>query len=343
MRSSVNKPTLRIRHAQGERLLARDLQDEHDGQSRLRELHVTALHDTWGIALGFEVQPTGNGSVLVGPGLAYDISGRQILLPAPPRPIAGPAIFAPSSAPGSHFDLVISYDPFLGQRALDLLPVPCSGLGVAGHEQPCFAWRPAGSARLGLELPLVRVQVTEGGMGPLDTSVRRYTQPLARPHIVAGITPPEQQWNLWFEDRTTGLDSTQVNVGFEMRVDTRAAGFVGVPFYFASLVPITSGTVSAALGGPPTIVGNQLTTLTSLANVEAGGFSFHVAFARQRQDDVAPAAIREVTTTIPWQVAWMGVEPVTGCAPRIVWELVLQQLLIEFPFLGSLLGGLGTR
>src|SRR5262245_48900407 len=87
----------RVTYREGQRLTARDLQDDHDRIVMLRRLHVRNLHETWGIATGFDVQAAGAAAVAVGPGYALDIGARDLVLStslALPVPVAkGPQVF----------------------------------------------------------------------------------------------------------------------------------------------------------------------------------------------------------------------------------------------------------
>src|SRR5262249_18657881 len=73
----INRPTFR----DGQRLASRDLGDLAARQSRLLALHTRFLHDTWGIAVGFELALADAGrAVDLGPGYGVDEQGRGILL-----------------------------------------------------------------------------------------------------------------------------------------------------------------------------------------------------------------------------------------------------------------------
>jgi hypothetical protein len=188
-----------------------------------------------------------------------------------------------------------------------------------------LAWRRPGESRLGLEVPLVRLHSSDGAIAPqsLDGSVRRYTRPLARPHVVAGTTPlpPEQVWDFWQEK------DILLRFGLQTRVDTRAAGFVGTPYYLASLrLKVEPFPRSLALRDRvPTYF------FTSVAEASASGFTFRVLQTTPTalpggpppigggQDSPAPQP--------PWQIAWLGVEPVAGCPPATNWALILQAFL----------------
>lgn len=326
-------PSARVRHYQGERLSAGDLQDEYDNAKWLRGLHVLALHDTWGIALGFDVRLGPNNSVIVGPGLAYDVCGREIVL-ARPRTVPSPwATLAKPQQTGS-YDLVISYNDALGLREAGRAWLPCEGEdNCPGREQPLFAWRVPDAVRLGLEVPLLRLTpAADSNQITLDRSVRRYTQSQARPHIVSGVTPPEQAWSLW---SNSGGRQGQI-LGFQTWVDTSAAGFVGRPVYLASL---RAGTAALSFGDAAflsTISGGGVTdpapdivpmpgvAFTNLANRLPWGFTFRVTFGfnlkQIRSSGDTEARALAFLKLIPRRISWIGVEQVDGCAPVVDWD-----------------------
>ena len=89
-------PLDRVAWRDGQLLASRDLGDDVRRDARLRGLHTRYLHDTWGIALGFEIKTgAGQTSVIVGPGYAVDAYGRDILSPesveVPAPDLEGPA------------------------------------------------------------------------------------------------------------------------------------------------------------------------------------------------------------------------------------------------------------
>jgi hypothetical protein len=302
MKNDSTAQAVRLRHYQGQRLQAADLQEEYDQLTRLRRLHVRGLHDTWGIALGFEVDLASNGGVFVGPGLAYDRLGREIVL-TQARSLPGPGI-----QPGEiNYTLVMSYDADLGRRSAGQEVIPCVDTqGRPGLEQPVFTWRPAGEVRLGLEVPLAAVQVTPNGTSSLSLEVRRYTQPLARPHLAGGVTPPEQVWEIWREE------SNETFIGIQTRVDTGGAGFVGTPYYLASLRAIP---IQAAPG--PAVL------FTSVDQPDATGFTFRVIIGQSVPGIASTFSTAAVSTAtlFPWRVSWFGLERVGGCPPPVIWRL----------------------
>lgn len=296
----------RLRHYQGQRLQAADLQDEYDNLTALRALHVIGLHDTWGIALGFTVQMGSKGSNTVGiaPGLAYDARGHEIVLTST-RPVGGPQGGRPIPD-NTPITLVMRYDEDLGQREAGREWAPCTDNGnPPGRERPLFAWKQADAVQLGLDVPLLSVRLQNGLIdeGSLDLSVRHYAQAQTRPHIAAGITPKEQDWEPWQPQRGQLL-------GLQTWVDTREAGFVGRPYYEATLV--LGGSQASSLA-----VLRRFFLIPSIANESAGGFRFRLLLAQGGQR-LALAATQPAQPTL--QVSWLGVEPVDGCAPPPRWE-----------------------
>jgi hypothetical protein len=72
---------VRVNFFHGQLLSADDLRTEQDYHRRMRYLHNRLLHG-WGIVEGCEVEDDGGG-VLVGPGVAIDSLGRELVLPEP--------------------------------------------------------------------------------------------------------------------------------------------------------------------------------------------------------------------------------------------------------------------
>ena len=71
MTRSGQRGTQRIRYYDDQLLKADDLQDDVAYEARMRELHVRTVHNTWGVALGFEIDVSKDrDAVLIGPGIA---------------------------------------------------------------------------------------------------------------------------------------------------------------------------------------------------------------------------------------------------------------------------------
>jgi len=314
----------RLSHHTGELLTARDLQDDVTYDARMRGLHVRALHGVWGIALGFEVLAAGDGkSVIVTQGMAYDCSGREIVLSQtipvdldkPPRN---------STASAWWFDLLIRYDAKLGDAPI----YDCSGsTRNVVRENPMWRWSYAGEAptpfieplgfaddvRLGEEIPLARVRVTNLGTATdFDMTVRRVARSLARPHIAAGqvragsvpIEGSPLHWQAW--------------------IDTTSGGFNSVnPYYVASLsehplLGSTSGFVDIARGLQEKTKNELLGPFTRIEAATRTGFRIDVQMATATETalQTMPGIMRlSKGFTLPVAVNWLGTEPNGGCSP----------------------------
>ncbi|MBZ0307934.1 MAG: hypothetical protein K8I82_17840, partial [Anaerolineae bacterium] len=97
----------RIEYYAGQKLTADDLRDDLTFETRLRQMNLVAQHNTWGVALGYEIFRSQDfQNLVIGPGVAYDCFGRDIVSSEPIR-VAAP-VLPPNQAFG-WFDLVICY------------------------------------------------------------------------------------------------------------------------------------------------------------------------------------------------------------------------------------------
>src|SRR5215207_818421 len=307
---------IRLRNDAGQRLRGRDLQDEHELQSWRHAVHVAALHDTWGIAIGF-AGSLGAGEAIIGPGLAYDCFGREIVL-SRDQHVPGPvAPSADEEEPAEQVTLVIRYNTDLDARAATADTFPCTDRGDRlGREAPLFVWRRQGEVRLGLETPLLAARPTSNGLTDLDLSVRRHARAQTRPHIAAGSTAATQSWEPWEEL------GGEFRLGVQTRVVTADAGFVGRPFYLATLR--ADPAIFAAIGK------NLL--FTSIVNSGPDGFTFRVV--QGRRIDIEPESSTIKTAAL--RVDWTGVEPVSGCVPLAKPQVILEQILLQRSFVTDL-------
>ncbi len=317
----------RIRYFQGQKLTAQDMRDMLAYETRMYGMHLRGLHNSWGVALGFEVSLNKDrDTVLIGPGVAYDchgraiISGRIIQAGMPPLPRADQ---------GSHswvLDLVISYD----DRHLAAGSVVCLGEGPsAAEERPAWRWVIAGSpgegmselaedVRLGEEIPLARfVAGRDLGFSNPDFSHRRNAQGLVRPHVGSGSARVSPQ----------GSPSQQA---LSVHVDTSAAGFTNIPHYFASLdshpfLDYIDEDDPEQVKILRLIQGPFLT----IRNATTAGFELDIRFALSaargdqlgKMMDSTPslrnwsflAASDAGATLTPLRVNWCGIEDVSGC------------------------------
>lgn len=318
---------VRIVHKQGERLVAPDLQDEQGVESWLRAVHVVALHDTWGIALGFGVQAEADlGGLLVAPGLAYDCQGREIVL------AEAAALSLPTDWASAGYTLVASYDA--SPAAADGPAAPCPNPDRPGRERPAFLWRRRGRVRLGDDVPLAAV-FSNDGTPDLDLGVRRYVQPLVRPQVSSGVSPPDQPWDRW------KARNNRTVIGYQKVVDTTGGGFVGTPFYFAaiSLDPRFARVGTAAKLLAPLGTSDVYSSVEEASPV---GFTFRVTPGTSQQSGVDTgdlsrlfdAEVSEPGRTSPLLVSWVGVEPVAGCEPPRGFVALIERLRFRFGITG---------
>ena len=334
----------RVRHFQGQRLRAGDLQDQYDSVGDLRGLHVIGLHDTWGIAIGLEAFAGPAGTFYIGSGMAYDAYGRELVLSSVSA-VANPYASQPDAEEGV-WELRLR----LREGAED-----CSdGRDASGPE---LVWRREGAPKLGVEVPLMSANIGDGNLDGPHLEVRRYAGRQAKPRIATGLTPPAQLWAFWTEQS----NDTLYSLGIQTYVDTSAGGFVSVPRYIASLQ-----------GDPLTLLSSsspeawKLRLSSHVDQASPGGFYFRVLLSRAPQlegltaelgepgPEEGPAAediegasepLNEATEPsepaqplananaaratmfaftpfffyfpIPLRVAWTGVEPLSDCRPEI--------------------------
>lgn len=330
MSTPINRGNQRIGYYQGQLLKARDLQDDVAYQARLRGLHVRAMHNTWGVALGFDVRRKGEALVEVGPGIAYDCHGREIvsvrtLIAAPPPPPPG------SQADAWWFDLVIGYLEGQDLAGGMGLGSSCFGAGVSPlEERPAWRWVFVADAadasapppleageevRLGEEVPLARFRISaEGAVSQPDFGPRRNAQGLVRPHIAGGQVEGDLLFAADLHAWTT-------------QVDTSAAGFSETPFYFARLA------IPRFLE-PSLLTPEWMELLRHLAGPlvavrDPGREAFHL----DARFALLPAKLPGATTfsiggmaeaisvsqvsvsRLPVTISWVGIEPTGGCPP----------------------------
>jgi hypothetical protein len=312
MISDLDIPFDRITYRDGQLLTALDLRDEQRRHDRLRRLHVRYLHDTWGIALGFEVRKAeDNRAVVVGPGYTVDGTGRDILLAESIH------VSVPTLLDLTPVVLIMRYQEDAAFRDRPELAALCLCGGLdPRHERPLFAWRLPDDVRFGPEVPLVQVVVEAGVIqGELDGRVRRYTQPLVRPYIGWGETEPSRTgWHQRDDDGDI----------LEVCVDTSEVGFTRVPYYFATLQgdfsnrsgdqdPLMQPDVWPMGTPQPTfLVGDHLFFIT-----DAGREHFTSIRIAGRGGLFKRAITASEAESRQWTVAWVGLEPVSGCEPAL--------------------------
>jgi hypothetical protein len=325
-----DRPLRRVSWLDGQRLEAGDMLDATGREAFTRRVHTSAVHDAWGVALGFAVYLSDSGAeVAVGPGVAYDrqgreiVSGRQLTLPAPPGPDDGSPHWVDLVAHRAEAaDLAAGRDPAGG----------CIGGGSVFEERPLTRWadggpvrlgsdgrpvRPAGygaGVRLGLDIPLARFQIQpDGTLTSADLSSRRTAHGLVRPHVAAGTA------------RQGSVDITGHHLWWSMSIDTSAGGFTtDGAAYFVSLgahpwgdtSSFNSGEVKASDASARAILAGQLPfAYGPFLEVSASTRTRFLLTVRHALAPQGPPGGRITTPANPVAVHWVGIEWVGGCEP----------------------------
>src|SRR4051794_25048822 len=189
MLSELEIPFDRVTWRDGQLLTARDFNDDHHRDDRLRRLHLLYLHGAasgnWGIVVGFDVTAKLNDTfVTVHAGYGVDGQGQELLLANDLR------IDVPSAQSGN-LVLTASWRADSGYaKPLTLTGVcECCGLNLR-WEQPVFAWKPPAKVSVGEEIPLGRFDIGGGrvlAIGP--GGARRYMRALKGQRTATDITP----------------------------------------------------------------------------------------------------------------------------------------------------------
>ena len=310
----------RIVWKEGQVLASRDLRGELDDDTRRRRLHNEYLHGTWGIALGFGVQlQAKGGSVIVSPGYAVDVEGRDLLLSQTL------AIALPSEG---MFVLVATYDA--ASTCKPTLPAAdfCGGLDPR-RERALIGWVAMADLNMGIHVPLARVVVTFGvSIGGLDLQVRHMARRMVRPHVGRGVTET---------GATNWVDANYLktsNVWLQADIDTSDAGFLGAPRYFAALCRRSptrrnprAGSLDEATAAFADAPSFSLDILGTIIGATAQGFTY------QLRRGVLPFGVDLTASEAEeggWVVTWLGLETVAGCQPDF-------NLQLQLAVLGSML------
>ena len=315
--------TQRIGYFDGQLLAVRDLQDDAERESWLRGAHVSVVHNTWGVALGFNVSRKPENVVEVGPGVAYDCRGREIIS-VHTLIVGRPTAPSQSKAAIWWFDLVIRYRE---QAELDSARDCLSAGFNPREERPVWRWRFAGdvpgeaeanlaqpdSLRLGEEIPLARFELTaDGEISEPDFSVRRNAQGLVRPHIAGG------QHNSELQELADGVYTTLM--------DTTQAGFSQTPYYFAR---IAMPNLLSTAANPNTVemLRQLIGPLVTIRDPLPDSFHLDVRFAGSGTGPTGTAASGSFllqalmhamgVSALTAEVNWMGIEPIGGCLPPL--------------------------
>lgn len=246
----------RLSYWQGQMLRSRDFRDDAAFEAQRRWWHNRALHSAFGVSYGLQValdSTSGEPILTVGCGLAYDCFGRELILredrPAPPPP--------PDATTTGAQTLLIQSAPGGAQLVWE----PTSNLGTRNG------------------VPLARATFAASGVTLDETFLEPHARAIARPRLATGDTvrgdTPWEPWNIEVVG-PEGLPQTQ-SVGVQTRIDTSAAGFTGVPEYFAELQWPNLTNPSTAAFAPA--------FFPSIADEEPDGFTFRLlmkGIARKR-------------------------------------------------------------
>ena len=272
----------------GQRLGADDLTAAADYTRVLRQLHNRALHG-WGLVTGLGVSGArGERSVHVGPGLALDCAGRELLLPTP-RDVPVPPV-----SEESQWFLTISSVPE------DQLRPDEDRLGVCGTEgavrlvdTPLVGWLSASGKngaemRPGLDVILGEVTLANCKLGDDVNLDARQELASEQPYLAAGSTEADTTaWTKW--------PASGKQLGVMTTVSTAEAGFRSTPSYQARLAG-TRQKGNILFDGP-----------THVEAAGASSFAFCVDL-RLAGDTTVSRAKSDALRELGWRVVWMGVE-----------------------------------
>ncbi|MCI0337063.1 MAG: hypothetical protein L0226_05775 [Acidobacteria bacterium] len=304
----------RFIYRQGQLLSSRDFRDQKRMEEARRWMHNSALHNAWGVAIGYEFLLSGNnpaswdaGEVLiVHPGIAYDCYGRELILTRTVEFTRD--IFQDDRGNlredlrGQTIFLVLRYQDAAHTRSDE----NCLGSpNSTGVPPPLLLWKPKSEVCYGLDVPILFVSITTSG-----ASIQRYSanraRPQARPKISFGRTVAGQTaWQSWMAPL-----SPPVGLGLQVRIDTRDAGFQQTPCYFAWL----NGSLSRTFNDE--LVRFPLPAFISLTKEKPDEFTFRALLFQFSQSSVITAVIAQMQRiNLPafanqhkLTVCWIGIE-----------------------------------
>ncbi|MCG5212177.1 hypothetical protein [Streptosporangium sp. KLBMP 9127] len=325
----------RQRFFDGQRLLASDLQGIEAFNREMRWLHNQSLHQP-GIGDGFAVSGgKGEREIGVGSGYAVDDLGREIVLTGS-RTIPVPPVSGDAGGKPKRYALTVRYPEDEDLEEVELREGICDTRGaVRLREEPIFCWvalNPDGSPERdqqsilsGRHLVVTEAAVRECKLdGDLGIAQRRNARPAVQPRVACGAARPTawRSWNPWDEEEPS--EGVQVASalrtlyslvgGLQADIDTRTAGFLTTPGYFARIdgsriyeLEIGEQTRQVVLDGLLSVVRPAPTGFTAQVLV--------LAFAIPSPGDGGTLRAEPpdedldlVELLKEWQVGWMGVE-----------------------------------
>lgn len=283
----------RLQHRQGELLRSADFRDQQTVEAELRWWHNRSLHNTYGIACGLAATQNGT-QVMIAPGLAYDCFGRELLLPQPTE-LTLPA--QPATV-----KLLMRYrETSTASCAPPVASCRCSD-GANLPEGVDFRWVDAARTfdpRDGVLLPRSGVDVS--GFTLPREPVQPRARALSRPRIATGSTSPGSGgWESWMDPRNPAAA-----LGFQITIDTSAAGFTRPPCYFASLEGPRWVVVVKRSG---TSAPSQVLLSDHVANATATGFMFRVFVRDSGPEEQKLAVFQAFACESRLSVHWLGIQ-----------------------------------
>jgi hypothetical protein len=294
----------RFVYRHGQLLASSDFCDQQRMEAARRWMHNSAIHNAWGVAVGFEFSLSGtrpqswdaHETVTIHPGIAYDCFGRELILTKEVK--FSRDIFEDEqgglkeSLRGQKSALVLRYQ----ESGMVSTADSCFGSRhSAAFPPPLFLWKPSNEVCFGPDVPILLVSFTNVAL------VQRYfasrARPQARPKIASGQTVPGQTaWQEWVIPQ-----SLPVVLGLQVSIDTREAGFQQTPCYFAWL----NGPLPVTLGGNVAM----LEPFASLAKETPTGFIFRILLADFLRAQV-PTVTLNPTAANRQKLAlcWLGIE-----------------------------------
>jgi hypothetical protein len=297
MKPFEHKKLERVRYWEGQLLRSGDFREIAGVEAQRRWWHNRAIHDAYGVREGFQLKLAGTPRrVIVFPGIAYDCFGRELIL-CKPQTVPLPVNLHPKKR--APLSLLIRYCEPRCDSSSARIPQVCL-------EQECalvtgtveFHWK-AGSVThstdgvaIGILLnyspqsealeaggeTAVEVQDTDGTRFDATFLPARPVA-LAHPLMVSGTTVAgNTAWVPWnVPVLTNDVLSPSQNVGVSSVIDTSAAGFTEVPYYFASLQgPIWNAKSQSLL---PSL-------LTSISDETLTSFTFNIMLQTTDQQPV---------------------------------------------------------
>jgi hypothetical protein len=304
----------RFIYRQGQLLAGRDFRDQQRMEEARRWMHNSASHSAWGVAIGYEFLLSGNNSaswdagetLTINPGIAYDCFGRELILTRPVKfnrdVIQNERDNLRKDLTDQTIALVLRHQDVIRKGA----EVNCLGSPNSMElAPPLLLWKPKSEICYGPEVPILLVSLTAGGASVQRFSANR-ARPLARPKIASGQTAPGlTAWTSWEIPH-----SPPIELGLQVKIDTRDAGFQNTPCYFAWL----SGSLSFTFNDVS--VGLPLPAFISLTKERPDEFTFRALLLRFSQGSIMSGASAQMQRiNLPalanenkLTVCWVGIE-----------------------------------